>query len=1244
MKDSITIAKNQDLLHSEDYIFLRKKGMELIEQLGSDKWTDYNITDSGITILENAIFAQTEMGYRLGFPITDFLANTLNKGGFDQAFYSAAEILTTSPITISDYRRLLIDQKGIRNAWLITKDCACEMPLFKDCQNNELIYTFNASDEGIVPKGVYDILLDFEEDPAFGSLSDGKLFSKLYSTTHSISADLEIRFPIWHEVMNRFEDFEDFFDLSKTINIINSSISTANNLPLTDLNLAKSIQQALKVNFEIEFNGVAKKLVLSNIPIHAFLEKSSDKNSFQLLDFKDFVEEKSKTGIINIYRQKLKKIQEVISATKSLLHRYRNLDEDFCNFTEVGIEDIAVCADVVVSPETDIEKVQAQIYFEIEQYFNPPIKFYSLQEQIEKKIPTEEIFNGPFLEHGFILPEDLENSQLKAEIRTSDIINRLMDIEGVLAVHNFLITKYDRNGNPILPSEAWKMSILPQHRPKLYLQRSKFLFFKNELPFLPANNAEVMATLQQLKSAFDSYKLQIHENNLPLPTGIIRDFNDYFPIQFQFPLNYGIGFEGLPREASDLRKAQSKQLKAYLLLFEQILANGFSQMAHFDQIFSLDESVRKTIFTQFIDENLLAINSIDNTTNYQLYVPSLPIFNNIELDKMAESEEERLLRRNKFLDHLLARFGENFTEYALLMTELSVESDDFFTVKKVSNEKLIKDKIRFLKDYPLVSREKAKAFNYLDEIKVEGLQNIAGLKRRVAHLLGQEMLRNYIKVEISIIDKKYLVTLTLVKENGDILLTHKLSLTETSQKANVAAQDLINEWIAFIIENPPKTSAYFDGTHGYYHLKNNQNVVIGISKSYPDLATAQTALAETTAWVKSKLKFERFFIIEHLLLRPRFYGEALLPVCLDTDCETCGEEDPYSFRLTFVMPGWISKFKNINFRRYAERIIRTETPAHLLPKICWVGNEIYRGHDDSDGIICKILALLKSEYDGLPLSGDPSQNAILLTKLFCPCADFIFEKYNEAYAEAVYNNNFSDLTLIEKNAIYDQFIKQNLICKAQLKPTHEALLKTLLSDYFKHDTCKIQLIDDEEITEAKLQCFQMNAIHKAWNEWSITNKAILSNFEPQLHNQFENYFRAFAIKNNLVFNHDSTCLLIRQILGEFGEHLRNWISSNVDIIITNTQWENQIITFIEAALTKFLITNPKLNDLRDITVEYYTDKANANQKHKQDVMFKHAKLIKIFNKLKSIYPPATLHDCEDGDDGNVVRLDNTVII
>ncbi len=79
------------------------------------------------------------------------------------------------------------------------------------------------------------------------------------------------------------------------------------------------------------------------------------------------------------------------------------------------------CAPTVeVAPDADIERIQAQIWFTITQYFNPPpVPFYRLQELLEEGIPVEDIFNGPALDNGFIRAEDLEKAQLKSVLRTS---------------------------------------------------------------------------------------------------------------------------------------------------------------------------------------------------------------------------------------------------------------------------------------------------------------------------------------------------------------------------------------------------------------------------------------------------------------------------------------------------------------------------------------------------------------------------------------------------------------------------------------------------------------------------------------------------------------------------------------------------------------------------------------------------------------------------------------------------------
>ena len=57
------------------------------------------------------------------------------------------------------------------------------------------------------------------------------------------------------------------------------------------------------------------------------------------------------------------------------------------------------------------------------------------------------------------------------------------------------------------------------------------------------------------------------------------------------------------------------------------------------------------------------------------------------------------------------------------------------------------------------------------------------------------------------------------------------------------------------------------------------------------------------------------------------------------NCTDCAEDDPYSYRLHILLPAYAGRFQQIEFRRFAEQVIREETPAHLLPKICWISRE-----------------------------------------------------------------------------------------------------------------------------------------------------------------------------------------------------------------------------------------------------------------------------------------------------------------
>src|SRR5699024_9243353 len=68
-------------------------------------------------------------------------------------------------------------------------------------------------------------------------------------------------------------------------------------------------------------------------------------------------------------------------------------------------------------------------------------------------------------------------------------------------------------------------------------------------------------------------------------------------------------------------------------------------------------------------------------------------------------------RRNRFLDHLIARFGESFSDYVMLMYRIAGEGGDG---ESRSRGELIHDKEEFLADYPSISAQRGKAFDYTD--------------------------------------------------------------------------------------------------------------------------------------------------------------------------------------------------------------------------------------------------------------------------------------------------------------------------------------------------------------------------------------------------------------------------------------------------------------------------------------------------------------------------------------------------
>lgn len=121
MTEPITITSETPVNKGLDYAYLKAEGTNLVQQLAGQIWTDYNEHDPGVTALEQLCYALTELSYRSELPLEDLLIN--KPGGRintrKQALFIPRRILPCNPLTINDYRKLIVDRvPGVENVWL----------------------------------------------------------------------------------------------------------------------------------------------------------------------------------------------------------------------------------------------------------------------------------------------------------------------------------------------------------------------------------------------------------------------------------------------------------------------------------------------------------------------------------------------------------------------------------------------------------------------------------------------------------------------------------------------------------------------------------------------------------------------------------------------------------------------------------------------------------------------------------------------------------------------------------------------------------------------------------------------------------------------------------------------------------------------------------------------------------------------------------------------------------------------
>src|SRR5262245_24490831 len=184
MSEPVTISSAPPARVAMNYSALREGGMELIRKWAGQSWTDHNIHDPGITILEACSYAMTELGLRLQLDVGDLLRSGESIRSADLP--AAHRVLPVGPVSSRDLRSVLLDHPLVS-----------DVQLFLPADGEVLLYgpplTYTPGASRSRPGGLYEVLVE---------LADRELNGNTYSfqvVSGGQTYAVDLALPFWDD-------------------------------------------------------------------------------------------------------------------------------------------------------------------------------------------------------------------------------------------------------------------------------------------------------------------------------------------------------------------------------------------------------------------------------------------------------------------------------------------------------------------------------------------------------------------------------------------------------------------------------------------------------------------------------------------------------------------------------------------------------------------------------------------------------------------------------------------------------------------------------------------------------------------------------------------------------------------------------------------------------------------------------------------------------------------------------------
>lgn len=953
------ISKERPDHPSLDYEFLRQEGIRHLENLATEIWTDFNVHDPGITLLEVLCYAITDLGYRTRrIPMADLMADPQG----ESPFFAPMEVLPAGPITALDYRKLLIDLEGVKNAWI------------KPSRNKALYVGDDKKTTEIKEREWY---LSGDKNIKFKNLTK-KEGNHIVKNDEAIAKIVDDLFP-------------DLQDKSKHIFLLTTWAT--NGLTLAHW---KTIQG--KETDSVSSPSYADQRLLAEALLceHGYFEvdiKPSDTNSLLLgglleiiIDLDDHLNPNNR-----------KHVKDITNKVLGQLHAHRPLGQDYAlplHFVER--RPIAVCMHLEVEDQANEVEAAAEAFWQLERHLSPELRFYTFREMRQKGYRVDEIYNGPLLEHGFLDSQEVQQAELRTVICHSDLAHAAK-VKSVRSVHDLKVKLFPTDGKDA-SFESKTVYELEGSRPLLDLHNSQlFVSSRGQVRRL-VRESELIEPLRRRRLLFQNYALI---GGHSAPTGSVREgLGEHVSVQYDLPALYGVGDHANGNDP--VQQQQREQLQAYLSFFDQILASYLGQLAQVRDLLSV---------TPATDEkgNIAVL----KRTTY-----AAPLWNNIpgmkdmlmeEKNLRTESPAVQRARLDRALTHLLSRFGESFSEYTvtLLRADEGPEDDPF----RRDFSTYLNQKATYLRDLPSLRRHVYRGYNYRDP-NVWNTPNVAGIQRLVHQKMG---LQGSWYTQSLIPQPVYRLDIERVRSRTNALqyqIVFKV-LGDALPKVNNQAVDIPFGGLLLRSERYNSEKAALDKRDELYtetwnpanylvkdHPKESGKsaVLFKIGTGKPSLYSQGFTKVEGNMGEADRLndyiqelvqyipngELEAFHVLEHILLRPDDPRDKDTLLQLSPGCDpTTAPAESYSNQLTVVVPNWTPKFSQKRFQERFEQTFRQELPAYLSVRFCWVGKLAMR--DFEERYLAWMTAKAKCTPDNCQVTDEAKALITWLNETPCSC-------------------------------------------------------------------------------------------------------------------------------------------------------------------------------------------------------------------------------------------------------------------